>query len=127
MTALAITALLDAATVGRGTRVLDVVCGPGRVVAEAAAQVAAATGVDVAPGMVALARSLHPGIAFREADVEDLPLGDGDFDALVCGFGLGHFPRPELAVAECSRVVAAGGKRALAWWEPISVIRRCSL
>ena len=63
--------------------------------------------------MVALARSLHPGIAFREADVEDLPLGDGDFDALVCGFGLGHFPRPELAVAGVFGVVAAR-KRALA-------------
>jgi SAM-dependent methyltransferase len=117
VTALAIPALLDAAAVGQGTRVLDAACGPGRVAAEAAARGAVATGVDLAPGMVALARSLHPGIALREADVEALPFGDGDFDALVCGLGLGHFPRPELAVAECSRVVAAGGKLAFAWWD----------
>jgi ubiquinone/menaquinone biosynthesis C-methylase UbiE len=117
VTALATPALLDAAGVGRGSQVLDVACGPGRVVAAAAARGAAATGVDLAPGMVALARSLHPGIAFHEADVEALPCGDGTFDALVCSFGLGHFPRPEAAVAECARVVAPGGKLTFAWWD----------
>jgi SAM-dependent methyltransferase len=117
VTALATPALLDAAGVGPGPRVLDVACGPGRVAAAAAARGAAATGVDLAPGMVALARRLHPGIAFREADVEALPFGDAAFDALVCSFGLGHFPRPEAAVAECARVVAAGGRLAFAWWD----------
>ena len=117
VTALATPALLDAAAVGPGSRVLDVACGPGRVAAAAAARGAVATGVDLAPGMVALARSLHPGIAFREADVEALPFGDGAFDALVCSFGLGHFPRPEAAVAECARVVAPGGRLAFAWWD----------
>lgn len=117
VTALAISALLDAAAVGPGMRVLDVACGPGRVAAEAAARGAVPVGVDLAPGMVALARSLHPGIPFREADVEALPFGDDAFDALSCSFGLGHFPRPELAAAECSRVVAAGGRLAFAWWD----------
>src|SRR5215217_1927295 len=103
------------AAAGPGARVLDVACGPGRVAAAAAARGAVATGVDLAPGMVALARSLHPGVAFREAEVESLPFGDGSFDALVCSFGIGHFPRPEAAVAECSRVVAPGGTLAFAW------------
>ena len=43
--------------------------------------------------------------------------GDAAFDALVCSFGLGHFPRPEAAVAECARVVAPGGRLAFAWWD----------
>ena len=117
VTALAAPALLDAAGVGPGSRVLDIACGPGRVAAAAAVRGAAATGVDLAPGMVALARSLHPGIAFREADVEALPFGDAAFDALVCSFGIGHFPHPERAVVECSRVVAPGGRLAFAWWD----------
>lgn len=117
VTALAAPALLDAAAVGPGTRVLDVASGPGRVAAEAAARGAVATGVDLAPGMVALARGLHPGIHFHEGEVEALPFGDGAFDAVVCSFGLGHFPDPERAAAECGRVVAPGGRLAFAWWD----------
>ncbi len=117
VTALATPALLDAAAAGPGARLLDVACGPGRVAAEAAARGAVATGVDLAPGMVSLARSLHPEVAFREADVEALPFGGDSFDALVCSFGLGHFPRPERAVAECARVTAPGGRLAFAWWD----------
>ena len=117
VTALATPALLDAAAVGPGVRVLDVACRPGRVAAQAAARGEVATGVDLAPGMVALARSRHPGIAFREAEAEALPFSEGAFDALACSFGLGHFPDPELAVAECLRVVAPGGKLAFAWWD----------
>ena len=117
VTALATPALLDAAAVGPGTRVLDVASGPGRVAAASLARGAVATGVDLAPGMVALAQSLHPGVPFQEAEVESLPFGDGAFDALVCSFGLGHFPRPEAAVAECMRVVVPSGTLAFAWWD----------
>jgi SAM-dependent methyltransferase len=35
----------------------------------------------------------------------------------VCSFGLGHFPRPEAAAAECRRVVRPGGALAFAWWD----------
>jgi len=70
VTALATPALLDAAAVGPRKRVLDVATGPGRVAAAAVARGAVATGVDLAPGMVSLARSLHPGVDFREAEVE---------------------------------------------------------
>jgi SAM-dependent methyltransferase len=97
--------------------VVDVACGPGRVAAQAALRGAIATGVDLAPGMVALARSLHPGIEFHEAEVGALPFEDASFDALACSFGLGHFPDPERATAECGRVVAPGGRLAFAWWD----------
>jgi len=67
--------------------------------------------------MIELARRLHPGIEFCEGDVEHLPFGDRAFDAVVCSFGLGHFPRPEDAVRECMRVLKPGGWLAFSWWD----------
>jgi SAM-dependent methyltransferase len=66
--------------------------------------------------MIELARRLYPAIEFREADVERLPFPDHAFDAVVSAFGLGHFPQPELAVAECVRILSPGGCIAFAWW-----------
>jgi SAM-dependent methyltransferase len=67
--------------------------------------------------MVELASRLNPGLEFVEADVEHLPFAEGSFEAVVCSFGLGHFPYPELAVAECVRVAGAGARLAFSWWD----------
>jgi SAM-dependent methyltransferase len=109
--------LLDLAWVSRGTRVLDVATGPGYVAGEAARRGATVSGVDVAEAMVARARVQHPGIDFRRADAQSLPFEDGSFDAVVANFGLPHFGRPELAVAEAVRVLARGGRLALTTWD----------
>jgi SAM-dependent methyltransferase len=71
----------------------------------------------LSPRMVELARRLYPKVEFYESDVEHLPFADRAFDAIVCGFGLGHFPRPEIALAECVRVLNPGGRIALSWWD----------
>ena len=42
---------------------------------------------------------------------------DGAFDALVGGFVLNHLPRVEKAVAEAARVLAPGGRMAVAVWD----------
>ena len=117
ITALAIQPLLDAAGVGAGSNLLDIATGPGSVAAKAASLGAACIGVDLSPGMIALARSSHPDIDFRVAEVEHLPFAEGSFDAVVCNFGLGHFPWPEAAVAECLRVLKVGGRMAFSWWD----------
>jgi ubiquinone/menaquinone biosynthesis C-methylase UbiE len=100
-TAMAIEPLLDAVGLRPGMHLLDVATGPGALAAAAASRGAQAVGVDLSPRMVDLAPRIHPGVDFREAEVEHLPFADRSFDAVVCGFGLGHFPRPEAAVAEC--------------------------
>lgn len=114
----AIAALLDAAGVRTGSRVLDVATGPGSGAAAAAARGARrVVGADLSPQMVALAADLHPSVEFREADAEALPFDDGAFDAVVSNFGVGHFPRPERAVSEFARVLVRGGMAAVTWWE----------
>ena len=117
ITALAIQPLLDAAGAGAGSSLLDIATGPGSVAAKARDLGAACIGVDLSPGMIALARASRPDIDFRVAEVEHLPFADGFFDAVVCNFGLGHFPWPEAAVAECRRALKAGGRMAFSWWD----------
>jgi len=54
ITARVVEPLLAAASVGAGTRVLDVATGPGWVAAEAAERGASVVGVDVAEAMIAM-------------------------------------------------------------------------
>src|SRR5689334_3626268 len=117
VTSLASDSLLDAVHLQPGTRLLDVATGPGVLAAKAADRGARPVGIDLSPQMIELARRLYPAIDFREADVERLPFDDATFDAVVCSFGLGHFPRPEAAVAECGRTLSAGGRIAFSWWD----------
>jgi SAM-dependent methyltransferase len=117
LTTLALEPLLDAARIAAGQRVLDVATGPGVAAAVAHCRGADVVGVDVSPGMVALAREAHPSIDFRVAEVTALPFLDDAFDAVLCNFGLGHFPQPEAALSECVRVLAPGGRLAFSWWD----------
>ena len=117
VTAHAAEPLLTAANVGPRTKVLDAACGSGVVAMRAARLGALVTGVDLAPRMLALASRLNPGCSFREASVDSMPFVDGAFDAVVCAFGIGHFPDPPAAVAECARVARAGSICAFAWWD----------
>jgi SAM-dependent methyltransferase len=109
--------LLDDVACGPGTRLLDVGCGPGTITAAAAARGARATGVDLAAGMLALGRTRHPHVELLEGDAEALPFGDGAFDAVVGGFVLNHLPTVEMGVAEAARVLAPGGRMAVAVWQ----------
>jgi len=119
----AVAPLLAAAGVKQGAALLEVACGTAAVAAAAQAQGAKASATDLSPNMVALGKKRHPGIDIRAADVEHQPYPDGAFDAVVCSFGFGHFPYPERAAAECTRVLKRGGRFALAWWAPPDKMR----
>src|ERR1700730_6362082 len=117
VTALAIKPLLEAVGLRADTYLLDVATGPGSLAAEVLKSGARPIGVDLSPGMIELARNSYPGIDFRIAEVEHLPFADRSFDAVVCNFGLGHFPEPESSVAECVRTLKQGRRLALSWWD----------
>ena len=99
---------------------LDVGCGTGAAVRDAAAQVRRAVGFDLSPGMItqARARARDAGLTsveFRQGDVSGpLPFADGSFTALVCTTAFHHFPKPRDTIAEMSRVLAPGGRLVIA-------------
>ncbi len=117
LTCLALAPLLDATRVAAGQRLLDVGTGPGVAAAAARARGVAATGVDVSPGMIALARQEHPCIDFQVAEATELPFPDAMFESVICNFALSHFPKPDAALAECVRVLVPGGVLAFSWWD----------
>src|SRR5262245_19338052 len=108
--------LLEAAEIAPGKHVLDVACGPGHLAAAAAARGATAHGLDFSAAMVALARTTHPDIVVTEGDAERLPYPDATFDAAVSSFGMHHVPRPQLALAECARVLKPTAPIAFTVW-----------
>lgn len=109
-------ALLAAARVKKGVKFLDIASGPGYVAAAAAKRGATVLGVDFSSSMIEQARRLHAEIDFREGDAEQLPLGNGLFDAAAMNFGILHLGHPEKALVEAHRVLRAGGRFAFSVW-----------
>jgi SAM-dependent methyltransferase len=103
-------AVLDAAGVGEGTRVLDVGCGTGLTLVLAAERGAEPAGLDVTPELLAIARERLPGADLHEGDMETLPWEDEAFDAVV-GVNAFQFAGDlRRALAEAARVVRPGGR-----------------
>ncbi|MFJ8842660.1 class I SAM-dependent methyltransferase [Streptomyces cyaneofuscatus] len=110
-------ALLDAAQVGSGSRVLDVGCGSGTVSAAAVARDATVYAVDADPGMVTATRRSVPDVAaVCVARLPELPYADDTFDAVVGNFVLNHVGRPREALTELRRITRPGGRVAVTVW-----------
>lgn len=107
--------LVRLAALRPGERVLDVACGTGVVARLAARQVGDAgsvAGLDVNPGMLAVARATAPpdsSITWHEASAEAMPLPDASFDVVLCQMGLQFMPDKPAALREMRRVLAPSG------------------
>lgn len=97
---------------------LDLGCGTGAAVREAAVSVTRATGFDLSPGMIARARALATtlgNVEFVAGDVSGrLPFADGEFTAVICTTAFHHFPHQRDTIAEIARVLAPGGRVVIA-------------
>ena len=94
----------------QGARVLDVGCGGGLLCESFARAGAAVTGIDLAPGMIDVAR-LHATeqelrIDYRVCDADTL---EGSYDVVSCMEMLEHVPDPAQMTATLARLVRPGG------------------
>lgn len=103
--------------VGSPLDALDVGCGTGFLSLELAARGHRATGVDLAPAMLAEARkkAAAQGLAarFEEADAENLPYPAASFDLVISRHVLWTLPHPQAAIADWIRVLRPGGRLAI--------------
>ena len=132
-------ALLDAASIGSGDRVLDLGCGGGgsmAAVAERVGPVGAVTAIDVSAPMISVARRRAEKLTNATvvmADAAIYPFAAASFDALISRLGAMFFDDPVSAFARLRGAIAANGRIALGVWrqprenpwamEPISAAR----
>jgi demethylmenaquinone methyltransferase/2-methoxy-6-polyprenyl-1,4-benzoquinol methylase len=101
--------------------ILDVATGTGDLAIAASKRFAKAqiTGVDISAGMLDIGRKKLAGlglsqhIAMQQADSEQLPFGNDEFDAVICAYGVRNFEHLEAGLQEMQRVLRPGGRLAV--------------
>ena len=109
---------------GDRLRVLEIACGTGivtRRLREALEDSATLTATDLSEPMIAYARDAvpAPGIAWQQADAQDLVFADGSFDVVVCQFGFMFLPDKSQGFREARRVLTSGGLLLANVWQSI--------
>lgn len=113
------TALVEAAGVKPGLRVLDVAAGTGNATLPAAATGADVVASDLSPGLLARGRAATgPGVEWVLADAAALPFEDGEFDVVLSCVGAMFAPDQAATARELLRVCRPGGTLAMANWTP---------
>jgi SAM-dependent methyltransferase len=112
-------ALLDAFAelVGDRGTVADIGCGPGHVGRYLGDRGVSVLGVDLSTEMVRVARTLNPGMEFRQGSMLALDVPDGSLAGIVAFYSIIHIAPPELprVFAEFHRVLAPNGLALLAF------------
>jgi SAM-dependent methyltransferase len=105
--------IVDALGLEPDARVLDLACGHGRHTARLARRGFAVTGLDVSASSLELARENEPSATYVEADMREVPLEDGSFDAVINLFtAFGYFEDEaddQRVLHEVARVLRPGG------------------
>ena len=103
---------------GQGKDVLEVGCGTGLILERIRRFAKSAKGIDLSPGMLALAK--ERGLDVCEGAATKLPFADESFD-LTCSFKvLAHVPDIGKALSEMARVTRKGGIVLAELYNPLS-------
>ena len=111
-------AVLDAARVTHGTRLLDAGCGAGLLALLASLRGARVTALDASAALLAIVRARIPQADVREGDLEALPFADASFDAVAAVNSVFYAADMGAAMSELARVVQPGGRVVVTAWGP---------
>lgn len=115
-------ALVEAAGVAPGQRVLDIGVGTGNVALAAARRGADVVGVDITEAWFGAARrraaehGVHVDLRLGDAEALDEP--DSCYDVVLSSFAMMFAPRHERVAEEVARVCRAGGTIGYTSWDP---------
>ena len=116
------TVLVEACQVGPGDHVLDVAAGTGNAAIPAALAGARVIASDLTPELLDVGRGLAEQagaqLEWQEADAEDLPYADSEFDTVVSCVGVMFAPHHQATADEMVRVCRPGGTIGVVSWTP---------
>jgi SAM-dependent methyltransferase len=106
------------------SRILEMAAGTGVVTRAMLARLPESTTIvatDLNPGMLETAQQVGTSrpVRWQQADAMQLPFDDGEFDVVVCQFGVMFFPDKGHAYAEARRVLRPGGTFIFNAWDRI--------
>jgi SAM-dependent methyltransferase len=109
----------------KACRLLELAAGTGavtRALATIEDDALSIVATDLSQGMLdqAMAIGTARSVTWRQADAMALPFADGEFDAVVCQFGVMFFPDKAKAFAQARRVLRPGGVFIFNVWDRIS-------
>lgn len=121
-------ALVEACKVGPGQRVLDVAAGSGNAAIPAALAGASVVASDLTPELFETGRRLaaQRGVEldWQQADAENLPFAEGEFDTVLSCVGVMFAPHHQASADELVRVCRPGGTIGLISWTPEGFVGR---
>ena len=107
---------LQAVDARDGMRILDAGCGAGGACVEGDKIGCKITGIDASTALLEIARTRLPTARFQEADLESLPFGDSEFDAVIAVNSVLYASDMAHATNELARVVRPDGKLVITNW-----------
>ncbi len=92
-------------------KLVDIGCGNGAFLAvfHSVSPETQLAGLDLSSEMVRRSKERNPEAEIIEGDAEQMPFGEGTFDAVSCHMSIHHHPHPEKSLSEMHRILEDRG------------------